>query len=577
MALLSINLIDETIRHKLERNETMTFKKQMLGVVVSALLATTAGLGTHTYISKTSALEQTVNTFSSQELESRKILIESMAKAPQAALEASLKSGLTQEEALALYDKSFGSMRYSDGGYFFILDSKGMFVHHPLPEFVGKDMSEWKDSKGNFVTRLLNEAARSDGWTSYWWPKASGGKPYEKISFAAPISGTDWVIGTGLYTDDIDNKISEMRVAAEDELHSSIQAQSLFALLILASLTLGASTLINRTTSALNDVNKKVKELAQGEGDLTIRLSTDKGSDEIRELGSSFNNFMNYLSSIIEKISEASGNVSATSSELGQFIDNLNSEVSKQHAQSEMISAAITQMAASSEQVAGNTNSVASETNNAKTSSSKALEAVSLSEASIKSLSEGTRLSAKHIEELSEHSKQIHVMLDSINAIAEQTNLLALNAAIEAARAGEQGRGFAVVADEVRALAGRSSQTTDEIAKLLAILDSLVQNALSSMHSNEAKASDTVEASTIINSQLQEIVDRIQTVSQMSNEIATASTQQSQAVQEVNESVNTTHEAVERVKRISDDTTQLVSRLSTSGDELDNVVSGFKF
>lgn len=577
MILLSINLIDETIRHKLNRNETMTFKKQMLGVVVSALLATTAGLGTHTYISKTSALEQTVNTFSSQELESRKTLIESMAKTPQAALEASLKSGLTKEEALGLYDKSFGSMRYSDGGYFFILDSKGMFVHHPLSEFVGKDMSDWKDSKGNFVTRLLNEAAKSDGWTSYWWPKADGGKPYEKISFAAPIEGTDWVIGTGLYIDDIDNKISEIRNAAEDELHSSIQTQTLFALLILASLTFGASTLINRTTSALNDVNKKVKELAQGEGDLTIRLSTDKGGDEIRELGSSFNDFMNYLSGIIEKISEASGNVSVTSSELGQFIDNLNSEVSKQHAQSEMISAAITQMAASSEQVAGNTNSVASETNNAKCSSSKALEAVSQSETSIQSLSEGTRLSAKHIEELSEHSKQIHVMLDSINAIAEQTNLLALNAAIEAARAGEQGRGFAVVADEVRALAGRSSQTTDEIAKLLAILDNLVQNALSSMHSNEAKASDTVAASTVINSQLQEIVDRIQTVSQMSNEIATASTQQSQALQEVNESVNTTHVAVERVKRISDDTTQLVSRLSSSGEELDNVVSGFKF
>ncbi len=558
------------------KRNAMTFKKQMLGVVVSALLATTAGLGTHTYISKTKALESTVSTFANQELESRKTLIESMAKSPEAALEASLAAGLSEEESLALYADSFGKMRYSDGGYFFILDSKGVFVHHPLPEFVGKDMADWKDSKGNYVTRLLNEAAKRDGWTSYWWPKASGGDPYEKISFATQIAGTDWVIGTGLYTDDIDNKVSEMRSAAEEELSSSLRMQILFGLLIIGAVTFGASTLINRTTSALNGVNDKFKELAKGEGDLTIRLSADKGADEIKQLSLSFNEFMDYLREIISKISETSGNVSASSGELTGYMSNLNQEVSKQHAQSEMISAAITQMAASSEQVAGNTNSVAHETNNATDSSDRALAAVRQSEESIRSLSEGTRQSAQHIEELSEHSKQIHVMLDSINGIAEQTNLLALNAAIEAARAGEQGRGFAVVADEVRALAGRSSQTTDEIAKLLAILDNLVQNALGSMQANEAKATETVESSNVINNQLQEINDRIGTVSQMSNEIATASEQQSQAVQEVNVSVTTTHEAVEKIKAITENTEELIVRLSDSGSELDKVVSGFK-
>lgn len=554
----------------------MTFKKQMLGLVISSLLLTTTGIGVNNYLTSKTSMEQAVLTFQQKEMQSRELLIQSMAEGAKQAIEAALDAGASDELALESYSKTFGSLNYAEGGYFFILDSDGVFIHHPQKEFVGKDMSSWKDANGNYVTKLLNAASKKDGWTSYWWPKVSGGEPYEKISYAKAISGTDWVVGTGLYVNDIEDSVSKMEISAEKSLNNEIMNQILFSVIILFGLSFVANFLINKTTRPLDDVRVKITELSKGEGDLTIRLDENQGGDEIQALCSSFNTFMEYLNGVIRGISEASGSVASISGELSVLSEKLNEELNAHHAQTESVSASITEMSASSEQVAGSARNVSFSTDEATEKSRTAMEAVKNSDVVVEELMGGMKLSAGHISELSEHSKQIHIMLESINSIAEQTNLLALNAAIEAARAGEQGRGFAVVADEVRALAGRSSDATDDIAKLLSVLDNLVKTALDSMSGSEDKTQETVEISSVIGSELGSISQQIENISMMTSEIATASTQQSQAVLEVNESINNTQEVVREIKNVSDDTIQIVSRLKESGNRLESVVSGFK-
>ncbi len=554
----------------------MTFKKQMLGLVISSLLFTTTSIGVNNYITNKDSMELAVSEFQVQERQARELLIQSMAEGAKLAVEAALDTGVSKEAALESYANTFGTLNYGEGGYFFILDSHGVFVHHPQKEFIGRDMSDWADAKGNFVTKLLNGAAKRDGWTSYWWPKVSGGEAFEKISFAKQISGTDWVVGTGLYIDDIEEKVSTMRAESESSLKSELLSQLLFSLAILFGLSFLSSMLINKTTNPLDNVRAKIAELSKGQGDLTIRLNDQEGGDEIRALSASFNTFMDYLNNVIRSISEASGGVASISGELSVLSEKLNHQLNAHHAQTETVSASITQMSASSAQVAGSARNVSESTDEATSKSRTAMGAVKDSDVVVDQLMSGMKLSAGHIAELSEHSKQIHIMLESINSIADQTNLLALNAAIEAARAGEQGRGFAVVADEVRALAGRSSEATEDIAKLLSVLDNLVKTALDSMSDSEGKTHETVEISGVIGQELTHISEQIENISMMTSEIATASTQQSQAVHEVNESINNTQEVVREIKTVSDDTIEIVGRLKGSGEALEAVVSGFK-
>ncbi|WP_163130549.1 methyl-accepting chemotaxis protein [Agarivorans sp. Alg241-V36] len=282
---------------------------------------------------------------------------------------------------------------------------------------------------------------------------------------------------------------------------------------------------ITRITTRINDIS-------QGDGDLTQRLEVQR-NDEIGELATSFNQFVDLLEGLI-------GNVNKFSQELNHSIAGIaqkseqTTEVSKEQNQSvEMIATAVTQMAAAIREVANNANHAAEEINTVNSQTEQGQNVTKESVEHISLLSNTVQEAANVVENLSQDSDRIASVLDVIRGIAEQTNLLALNAAIEAARAGEQGRGFAVVADEVRSLASKTQQSTEDIQKMIEALQSGVTQAVDAINKGSTVAEGTVDLAGQTLEALNQILESTSKVSEVSVSTATSTEQQSHVTEDI--------------------------------------------
>ncbi|WP_220718735.1 methyl-accepting chemotaxis protein [Agarivorans litoreus] len=282
---------------------------------------------------------------------------------------------------------------------------------------------------------------------------------------------------------------------------------------------------INRITTRINDIT-------QGDGDLTQRLEV-QNHDEIGELATSFNQFVDLLEGLI-------GNVNKFSQELNQSVAAISqkseqtTEVSKEQNQSvEMIATAVTQMAAAIREVANNANHAAEEINTVNSQTEQGQKVTKESVEHISLLSNTVQEAANVVENLSQDSDRIASVLDVIRGIAEQTNLLALNAAIEAARAGEQGRGFAVVADEVRSLASKTQQSTEDIQKMIEALQSGVTQAVDAINKGSTVAEGTVDLAGQTLEALNQILESTSKVSEVSISTATSTEEQSHVTEDI--------------------------------------------
>jgi len=364
--------------------------------------------------------------------------------------------------------------------------------------------------------------------------------------------------------DSIGEEISSTSNILSEGVHSTSQQAiatiivvCLITVVVAISLAFIAPKIIVANVHFLHD---KLESLISGDGDLTARLPK-MGNDEIGKMSYSFNRFIKSLQGLIKSIADSSQQVNTASSKLESMVQGSRNTAHEQANAVDMVATAATQMSTAINEVSQNTQQVANEAKDADNNAKQASSTFESTIIQINDLSESVDHSAQTIQTLENEANSIVSVLDVIKGIAEQTNLLALNAAIEAARAGEQGRGFAVVADEVRTLASRTQESTEDINKMIASLQSGVKNAVHSMEEGKEKAAKTVESANNAQTSLQGVTTYLQSISDHILQVASAVEEQSSVVEEINGNIN-------NINTLADSAAETAVTVEASGNEL---------
>lgn len=367
-------------------------------------------------------------------------------------------------------------------------------------------------------------------------------------------------------------------VRAKEQETTAIFAESVAIIGTLIAIIIGAAVafFVSRGIIVpLNATNKMLKDIAEGDGDLTVRVPINT-KDEIGEMGINFNAFITKLQSIIGEIAGATSQLAASAEEMAAITEETSSGVESQKDETVQVASAITQMTATVQEVANNAESATSAAADADSEAKAGNQIVSSTVQAISELATEVESSASVIEKLKGDSENIGAVLDVIKGIAEQTNLLALNAAIEAARAGEQGRGFAVVADEVRTLAQRTQESTAEIENLINALQGGAEEAVTVMTRSRDRASHTVEQAKHAGESLSSITRAVGTILQLNTQIATAAEEQSSVSEEINRNVINIQDISEQTASGAEQTASASAELARLGEQLQNLVGQFK-
>ncbi|WP_428604187.1 methyl-accepting chemotaxis protein [Sedimenticola sp.] len=318
-----------------------------------------------------------------------------------------------------------------------------------------------------------------------------------------------------------------------------------------------------------------VKDIAEGEGDLTRRLD-DRSKDELGELAGWFNRFLDKMQGVVGELNSVTQNLSVSAEQLSKVSEETRDGIGNQQVQTEQAATATNQMAATVQEVAKNAESAANSAMQARNEATEGKGTVDESIATIHHLSATVEQAAGVIGRLEQDSVEIGGVLDVIRNIAEQTNLLALNAAIEAARAGEQGRGFAVVADEVRTLASRTQQSTQEIQEMIERLQAASKEAVKAMDETNTQARKGTDFAVRTGEVLESITNAINQISDMNTQIASAAEEQSVVAEEINRNVVGINEISEHTARGAQQTASASEGLNNLAGQLQRIVGQFK-
>jgi methyl-accepting chemotaxis protein len=403
------------------------------------------------------------------------------------------------------------SARDFDGmGYAFLVSSDGKILVHPDKALVMKTLSEAYPNNTPRISRDFSEV-EVDGKT--------------RIVTFTPIKGlpsVNWYIGLSVDKDKAFSMLTKFRASA-------VVATLIAVAIIIALLGM----LIRMLIQPLHVMTRAMADIADGEGDLTKRLII-QNNDEFGVLGTAFNRFVERIHGSIREVSSATGQVNEVALRVVAASNSSMYNSDQQASRTSSVAAAINQLGAAAQEIARNAAQASSQASDARNLAEDGQQVVERSIAAMNQLSSMLSASSSNIESLNSKTVNIGQILEVITSISQQTNLLALNAAIEAARAGEAGRGFAVVADEVRNLAHRTQESAQQVQTMIEELQVGARESVSTMSDSQRHSQDSVVIANLAGERLNSVTLRIGEIDGMNQSVATATEEQTAVVESIN-------------------------------------------
>ena len=473
--------------------------------------------------------------------------------------------------------KLLSNITYGKDGYFFGYDSETIRLFKGnSPDGVGKSFKDNRDPNGVYVNRELVRVGKDGShYVQYSSTQPGSDVLVPKLGYTVYLSKWDMVLGTSVNLDGIDAQVAAVEASVNQRMEGmvlSIVGIAVVVLLVIAALgMLVANTMLR----PLQLMKLNLDDIAAGDGDLTKRLAITS-QDELGDLAGSFNRFVDKIHGLVRQITEMTGQLTGLVNQVSEQAQRSEQAMERQRHETDQVATAINEMSSAAHEVARSAQGAAVAAQKTDEEGQAAKRVVDGSIAQIHALVSDIRSSGTSLDSLQKDVSSIVSVLDVIRSIAEQTNLLALNAAIEAARAGEAGRGFAVVADEVRALASRTQQSTQEIQGMIDRLQQGTRTAVDAMRRSSDAGDGTSAQANEAGASLDTMAQLIGTINSMNAQIASAAEEQTAVAEEINRSVHQIAVAVDSVA----DETQLGAQTSRSladlGQRLGTLVGQFR-
>ncbi|GGW62293.1 methyl-accepting chemotaxis protein [Alishewanella tabrizica] len=471
-------------------------------------------------------------------------------------------------------------LRFDDSGsmgYFFVYDKQGVnVVHAANPALQGRNLMDLKDPNGVEVIRGLWDAATSGkGYLYYHWNNAETGTTDPKLGYAEELTKWNLMLGTGFWIDGLDKQVAVMQARADESQTTSLWSSVSAAVIALIAIMLLALVVVRSIITPLKSAVSAMTDIAQGGGDLRHRLAVN-GDDELSQLAQAFNRFASQVRDLVAQVAGSTSTLNVSATELNKIMRKAELGVQRQQSESDQVATAMNEMAASATEVADSAMRASGAAADAEDLVGNSKQTLLKTVRVIDGLAEQVTHGVSVIADLSKESDSIGGVLDVIRSIAEQTNLLALNAAIEAARAGEAGRGFAVVADEVRTLASRTQKSTQEIQQMIQRLQAGIKGAIELISNLKQSSQSSVDEIRQVEVALNQISTAVNTINNMNAQIATAAEEQTHVSGAINENVHQIVVVTEETAVGTRSATETSERLTALAAELDKLISDYK-